>query len=98
MRFQEVRSKVIQSLVHGTYFTEARADREVKNWLYSNRVSEAEVVEMIKACTGRDHEASPHHKDAKIVVHILKPQGRFRGWYLKFYFVDPDTVFISVHR
>lgn len=20
------------------------------------------------------------------------------GWYIKFYFVDPDTVFISVHQ
>jgi len=26
--------------------------------------------------------------------HVLTPG----GWYLKFYFVDPDTVFISVHR
>ena len=26
--------------------------------------------------------------------HLLTPG----GWYLKFYFVDPDTVFINVHR
>lgn len=28
-----------------------------------------------------------------ITVHVLKTT----GWYIKFYFLDPSTVFISVH-
>jgi hypothetical protein len=28
------------------------------------------------------------------MVHVLKRD----GWYVKFFFVDPQTIFISVHR
>lgn len=36
----------------------------------------------------------PCHTGASTEVHVLRRD----GWYIKFYFLDEDTVFISVHR
>ena len=36
----------------------------------------------------------PHDMVKTVDVHILRKD----GWYIKFYFLDPKTIFISVHR
>lgn len=35
---------------------------------------------------------------ASIDVHVFKPYKDAKRWYIKFYFIDPDVVFISVHE
>ncbi|WP_181427854.1 hypothetical protein [Pseudomonas mosselii] len=45
-------------------------------------------------CDGSHYSSSPHHAVPAIEVHVLKR----RGWYIKFYFIEPQTWFISVHQ
>ncbi|WP_343630011.1 hypothetical protein [Roseateles sp.] len=85
---------VIASLQCGDYEHEARADLDVKNLLATGAVSADFVVDVIKASCGADYECSPLHANGRITCHLIKA----RGWYVKFYFVDPATMFISVHR
>ncbi|WP_421547193.1 hypothetical protein [Pseudomonas sp. QD4] len=53
-----------------------------------------ELIEIIEQCTGRHHSSSPHHAAPQIEVHVLAR----RPWYIKFYFIEPDAWFISVHQ
>ena len=42
----------------------------------------------------RNHTETPHHTIATATIHVLKRD----GWYIKFYFIERDTIFISVHQ
>jgi hypothetical protein len=68
-----------------------------KNLLAEGAVIMDEVVQMIKRCGGKCHQTSPHHVLPSVDVHILRPKGRYDGYYIKFYFIEPDIIFISVH-
>ncbi len=94
MGWRITKAKVIRALREGTYLDEGRNDIGEKNLLASHDLSPDDVRRIIEKCNGKDYESSPHHRDSSIEVHII----RRSGWYIKFYFVDPDTVFISVHR
>ncbi|QXI40096.1 hypothetical protein [Pseudomonas xantholysinigenes] len=92
--FKAVRHAVIAALESGRYLHAARGNIEVKNLLALGVVSAGEVIEIIRACDGNHHSSSPHHAVLDIEVHVL----RRHGWYIKFYFIEPHTWFISVHR
>ena len=92
--FREAKQRVLKALAAGTYQHEARNSIDVKNLLLTGAVTAAEVIAVIGRCNGTHHTASPHHADAAVRVHVLRRD----GWYMKFYFLDEDTVFISVHR
>jgi hypothetical protein len=92
--FKEARKKVLAALASGSYLHEARNDIDVKNKLATGEISALDVATLIKASTGNDHSRSQHHADPAIVVHVISRKGR----YIKFYFLDPDTWFISVHQ
>ena len=92
--FREAKNRVIAALKSDAYQHEARDDIETKNLLKIGEVSTADLVDVISKCGGQHHSSSPHHSAENVEVHILRRD----GWYIKFYFVDPDTVFISVHR
>lgn len=94
MGWRITKAKVIRALREGTYLYDARNDISEKNLLVTLEVSPDDIRRIIEKCNGKDCESSPHHGDSSIEVHII----RRSGWYIKFYFVDPDTVFISVHR
>lgn len=81
-------------MADGSYQHEARNDIDVKNELLTAVVTAVEVAAIIRRSNGRDHSMSPHHSDHSTTVHVIRRE----GWYIKFYFVDPDTWFISVHR
>ncbi len=93
MGFKEVKHRVTKALKEGTYQHEARGSIKDKNTLMSGDISPEQLIAVIDRCNGRHHESSEHHALKGIEVHILKRD----GWYIKFYFVDPNTVFISVH-
>jgi hypothetical protein len=57
-------------------------------------VTSQDVIEIVEKCNGTHHAASPLHSDPSIIVHVLKRH----GWYIKFYVLEPDAWFISVHR
>ena len=94
MGFKEVKRRLIAALQSGRYQYENRRDIDTKNLLAIGAICPATLCEWASACNGICHSASPHHLDARIEVHVL----RRSGWYVKFYFVDPDTIFISVHQ
>ena len=90
--FTAAKRKLLQALAEGDYQHEARARIDVKNALAMGTVSAEQVAGIVRRATGAEHSSSPHHGDALITVHLLKTS----GWYIKFYFLDPSTVFISV--
>lgn len=92
--FREAKRRVLKALAEGTWQHEARNAIDVKKGLLTGAISAAEVRAIVARCNGTHHVASPHHADASIEVHVLKRD----RWYIKFYFLDEDTVFISVHR
>lgn len=85
---------MLAALADGTYQHEARGQIDVKNELATGGVSASEVAATIKKCTGNDHTMSTHHSDPSVMVHVLRKD----GWYIKFYFLEVDTWFISVHK
>ena len=92
--FTAVRAAVITALLKGAFEHEARGDIDVKNKLQTGEVTALQLVTVIKRASGASHSSSPHHFDRSVVVHVIRSQ----GWYVKFYFIDPKTVFISVHQ
>ncbi len=98
MSFKEIRATLIFCLKNGLYDHEIRTDMQTKNHFFSGIVSAEEVIDMVLACTGTDYRSSPLHGSSKEVAHILTPKGKYFGWYIKFYYVDASTIFISVHN
>jgi hypothetical protein len=93
--FRAAKQKVIKALQDGTYLHEtSRSAIDVKNLLSTGMVTADEVCEILKRSNGNDHSSSPHHNDRSVDVHVIKRE----DWYIKFYFLEPDTIFISVHK
>lgn len=92
--FRAVRSAVVAALESGSYLHVSRGDIEVKNLLAIGEVGAGEVIDIIHSCDGSHYSSSPHHAVPAIEVHVLKRL----GWYIKFYFIEPQTWFISVHQ
>lgn len=93
MSFKDVRYRVIRALKDGTYLHAARGSIEDKNALMTGDIPPEDLIKIIDRCNGTHHENSERHTFKGVEVHIHKRN----GWYLKFYFIEPDTVFISVH-
>ena len=97
MGFKKAKQQVIECLKSGHFEHEARDRIEVKNRLATGAVTVEEVIAAIGRSRGDSYSSSPHHFDASIEVHIIKTTHLGTGWYIKWYFVDPNSVFISVH-
>ncbi len=93
MGWKQVKADVLQALASGSFLHESRDAIDDKNLLAVGAVTPDEVSKIVRKCNGTHHSSSPHHREPAIEVHVL----RHSGWYIKFYFVDPDTIFISVH-
>jgi hypothetical protein len=76
---------------------EARAATKDKNLLASGQVSLAELVAIISKSRGSDYSESPHHQAPEIVVHIISRRHVGLSWYIKWYILEPNLWFISVH-
>ncbi|OUM29944.1 hypothetical protein B8W72_17685 [Pseudomonas putida] len=92
--FREAQRAVIEALESGEYQHVSRGDIDLKNLLATGEVSACEVAEVVRSCRGIHHASSPLHAVAAVEVHVLKRNGR----YIKFFFIEPDTWFISVHQ
>ena len=99
MGLKEVRARAINCLDNGQvqHETERSGEIDKKNLLVTAQVSLDDVKELISCTKGTQHEVSPHHADRLIEVHTLKPTKKGMKWYIKFYFLEPDIIFISVH-
>ncbi len=98
MSFREAKSKVIECLNNGYVLHEARDNIDIKNLLSTGAVSIGEVRTIIGRARGNSYSRNPHHYDAKIDVHVIKTIHSGKHWYIKWYFTEPDCVFISVHE
>lgn len=92
--FKEAKAKVLKALAEGNYQHAERTNINVKNLLQLGSVSAEDVAAIIRKCNGSHHSCSPHHSVPQVIVHVLRRD----GWYIKFFFVDPQTIFMSVHR
>jgi hypothetical protein len=78
---------------------EARDDANDKNLLETGAVTPAEVIALLQACRGDQYKSDKHHDlTIKLDVHIFKPEKNKVRWYIKLYFIEPNVVFISVHK
>ena len=94
MAFNEVKSKAIDCIKKGSVRHVARDIS--KNMFAAGEFTPDEMVSIIGSCQGDCYTAGKHHfLDAE--VHILKPKGKYDGLYIKFFFVELDIMFISVH-
>jgi hypothetical protein len=98
MGFRKVKSKVIDCLNSGYVFHEQRGDIDIKNLLSTGAVSVSCVTNIIGRARGSNYSCSPHHFDSSIDVHVIKAKHLGKSWYIKWYFIDPNCVFISVHN
>ncbi len=91
--FKEAKRKVLKALADGAFQHEARNNIDIKNELLAGTIAAIELAAVIRRTNGKNHSMSAHHRAASVTVHVIKRE----GWYIKFYFIDPDTWFISVH-
>ena len=97
-KFTEIKRQVIQCLVEGNVLHEARNEIDIKNMFAVGAISIDEVTQIIKRSRGNEYTASAHHMDQNIDVHVIKTCHQKRQWYIKWYFIEPDAIFISVHQ
>ncbi|EKB1982651.1 hypothetical protein ACU440_004504 [Vibrio alginolyticus] len=97
MSFKQNKIRVIQSLESGFFSHEERDNIDEKNKLAVGDITKEEVVEILKKSRGNEYESSPHHHVKSIDVHIVVTKYKGQEWYIKWYFLEPDTIFISVH-
>lgn len=93
---KDVRSEVIKRLRNGLiqHDIDRAGDINIKNLLITGEITVAEVIELINKTKDGQYASSPHHIVTRVDVHVFRPE----RWYIKLYFIDPDVIFISVHR
>jgi hypothetical protein len=97
MGYREAKHKVIESLNNGSFSHQERNNIDVKNVLATGDVSKETIVDILKRSSGSDYKTSKHDFDSSVDVHIVVTTMAKEKWYIKWYIVEPDCVFISVH-
>lgn len=98
LSFKAEKLKVLTCLASGHILHDARANIDVKNLLLTGAVSIHYVSEIISQARGNEFQVRPHHMVAGVDVNIIRTIFRGQSWYIKWYFMEPDCVFISVHN
>jgi hypothetical protein len=96
--FNEAMRKLIECQNTGYVLHEERNDIDVKNLLAIGVVSLEEAAYIIGRSRGDGYSVSSHHFDTEIDVHVLVTKFSVQAWYVKWYFLGPDSVFISFHQ
>lgn len=97
MGFSDIKKKVVDCVKAGKAQSTPRNDKGEKNLFLTGEKSADDVVSMLNKTNGTQYTSMPHDKIADIEVHVFKPLIGDEEWYIKFYFLDPDCIFISVH-
>ena len=91
--------QVLECLAEGRVGHELlRCEIDIKNLLVTGVVTATQVADAIGRSDGTEYECRRHHIDELIDVHIIRTFHHDRSWYIKWYFVSPNVVFISVHE
>ena len=91
--FKHAQRTLLQSIDEGSIRHEVRAQVDQKNLLYAGAVTMSDVRTLIERARGNQYESRQHHWMSDTEVHILKAS----SWYIKWYILEPNAVFISVH-
>ena len=94
MGLNEIKQEVIKCIQMDLVQHETRTNS--KNLYASGELSNEDMIEIIKSCRGDCYEKQRHHF-LDIDIYIMKLKGRYDGLYVKFYFIEPDVWFVSVH-
>lgn len=94
MGFKDAKKALITALQTGNFQHQSRVNISTKNLLSTGAVTAADVLSIIGRCKGSHHSCSSHHSIKNIDVHVIE----FEGWYVKFYIITPNVMFISVHQ
>lgn len=97
MGFKDVKRQVLACLKSGNVLHVQRGDINIKNLLATGQISIGEVTNIISQARGNEYESSQHHVINELDVHVVKTSYQGKGWYIKWYFVEPNSIFISVH-
>lgn len=97
MGFKAAKHKVIECLNTGVVYHEQRNNIDIKNLLATGVLTNEQVATIIARANGADYSSSPHHFDSNIDVHIVKTRYVGFQWYIKWYFLEGNSIFISVH-
>lgn len=98
MGFKDARRQLLDCLASGNILHEQRGNIDIKNLLATGQISVDVVSEIVGRARGDSYESSPHHVMRTLEVHILKTRHQGQEWYIKWYFLEPNSVFISVHH
>lgn len=98
MGFKQAKRDAIQCLEQGNVRNEERNSIDTKNLFATSEVSISEMINILKLARGNQYESTPHHYDSNIMVHIITTTYSVLSWYIKWYFIEPDCIFISVHH
>lgn len=98
MSFREIKWKVIDCLKNGNFECEARREIQLKNLLSTGDISPFDVAALISRASGDNYQVRPYHFESSIDVHIITVTRASVHWYIKWYFTEPGSVFISVHH
>ena len=77
---------------------EEDAASPVRSKTTTGQMSVDRVTDIVSQTRGNEHGESPHHLDSTINVHVIKTSFQGKSWYIKWYFIEPNSVFISVHH
>jgi len=97
MGFSDAKRQVLTCLKSRKILHEERNNIEIKNLLSTGQVSVEEVKDILSQVRGNEYEGSKHHTISTLDVHIVKTSFRGKHWYIKWYYLEPDSIFISVH-
>jgi len=95
--FRDVKAQLLACMKDGAVSHDERSSIDVKNLLATGQVTLDEVSEVIRAARGNHYRCSPHHVVDGIDVHIITINRGGTSWYIKWYFLEPQSIFISVH-
>lgn len=98
MGFKEAKARVLICLATGHVLHEERDSIDIKNLFATGLISTKEAAQIIGRSSGTNYSCSPHHFDNVIDVHVVKTTYRGLHWHIKWYFLEPDSVFISFHH
>ncbi len=98
MGFKDIRRQVLNCLLSGNILHETRQSIDVKNLFATGQISVNEVSLIIARAKGTEYEQSKHLAVSSLNIHILKTQCGGQYWYIKWYYIEPNSVFISVHH
>ena len=104
MGLNDAKALILKHLAAGSIQHEARAMIHEKNLLQVGDVTPDQVAKLINATKGAQYKSMPHQDAPTVEMHVFEPETALKFgeekcyWHIKCYVVEPNAIFISVHR